>query len=442
MTVGKNARGVEPANHRPKPLTVFAAAFLAGAAAAVAVNRAVDVHTTRQEPIVECDQIFVAMRSLPPGSPVTVWDVALRNWPTAMLPADAMRLEDSFEGLVLTRQLDKGQPLLAGYLADNARSTAAASRIAAREPSTAPSAAIVSEPVAAPVADRTRITTSWPAPKPPADPPAIDETAAAPATGSPTDVPAKPSGEAIVAAETVAAETAETAEAVETDASVAAQENAATEEFVAAQESVAPEGFVAPEAFVASEENAGPDQTAESTQPAREQPPTRYLVVPERIAVMADEYLTGPPQPPVQQPRRPAPPAATSTPAAAVAQPQAAPPIAQPAPTTAQPAPPTTGRPPRRSGSPLRGPNATNTGSRAPRRPATSRTTGTTVAPVLDPALETVPEQELREPSLMQTLFPKMTSRIGRISDELSIIQQNRESENAAAVSRAAADGP
>ena len=40
---------------RPKASTVFAAAFLAGAAAAVGVNRALDVHMAQNVPQVESD---------------------------------------------------------------------------------------------------------------------------------------------------------------------------------------------------------------------------------------------------------------------------------------------------------------------------------------------------------------------------------------------------
>ena len=50
---------------RPKASTVFAAAFLAGAAAAVGVNRALDVHMAQNVPQVESESIFVALRSLP-----------------------------------------------------------------------------------------------------------------------------------------------------------------------------------------------------------------------------------------------------------------------------------------------------------------------------------------------------------------------------------------
>jgi len=65
--------------HRPRALTVFGAAFVAGAAAAFGVNRVLDVHLAQAKPQVESEPIFVALRSLPQGAPVTVWDVALRD---------------------------------------------------------------------------------------------------------------------------------------------------------------------------------------------------------------------------------------------------------------------------------------------------------------------------------------------------------------------------
>lgn len=95
---------------------VFAAAFVAGAAAAVGVNSVLDVRRMQSKPLVESEPIFVALRSLPQGSPVTVWDVGLKSWPKAMLPATAIRAEDAFEGCVLRHPLREGQPLLSVQL--------------------------------------------------------------------------------------------------------------------------------------------------------------------------------------------------------------------------------------------------------------------------------------------------------------------------------------
>ena len=112
----------KPANktlQRPKASTVFAAAFLAGAAAAVGVNRALDVHIAQNVPQVESESIFVALRSLPKGSPVTIYDVALRDWPVAMLPTTALRSDATFDGVVLRHPLREGQPILSLQIAKN-----------------------------------------------------------------------------------------------------------------------------------------------------------------------------------------------------------------------------------------------------------------------------------------------------------------------------------
>lgn len=108
-------------SHRPRAVTVFAAAFVAGAAAAVGVNRTLDVRLAQSKPRVESEAIFVALRSLPQGSPVTVWDVALRDWPKAMMPATALRASDTFSGHVLKHPLREGQPLLSIQLAPAAQ---------------------------------------------------------------------------------------------------------------------------------------------------------------------------------------------------------------------------------------------------------------------------------------------------------------------------------
>ncbi|MFM8496271.1 MAG: SAF domain-containing protein, partial [Planctomycetia bacterium] len=117
MTAPRSERRPTVRAQRPKATTVFAAAFLAGAAAAVGLNRTLDVHLAQRRPRVESEPIFVALRSLPQGAPLTVWDVALRDWPKAMLPAAAMRPRDSFEGMVLKHPLREGQPILSVQLA-------------------------------------------------------------------------------------------------------------------------------------------------------------------------------------------------------------------------------------------------------------------------------------------------------------------------------------
>lgn len=106
-----------PARHgRSRALTVFAAALVAGGAAALGVNRLLELHLERVRPRVECEPIFVSLRSLPSGAAVTVWDVGLREWPKAMVPAAAVRSIDSFNGLVARHPLREGQPLLAVQL--------------------------------------------------------------------------------------------------------------------------------------------------------------------------------------------------------------------------------------------------------------------------------------------------------------------------------------
>ena len=103
-------------SHRPRAYTVFGAAFVAGAAAAFGVNNVLDAHLARSRPQVESESILVAIRSLPAGAPVTVWDVALKDWPKAMVPAAAMRVTDDLENLVARHPLREGQPVLAVQL--------------------------------------------------------------------------------------------------------------------------------------------------------------------------------------------------------------------------------------------------------------------------------------------------------------------------------------
>ena len=68
MRTNPSARTTPPRSKRPRAITVFAAAFVAGAAAAVGVNRVLDVHLAQSKPRVETETIFVALRSLPQGS--------------------------------------------------------------------------------------------------------------------------------------------------------------------------------------------------------------------------------------------------------------------------------------------------------------------------------------------------------------------------------------
>jgi hypothetical protein len=104
------------AARRARSLTVFAAALVAGTAVALGVNRLLELHLERQRPQVEREAIFVALRSLPGGSAVTVWDVALKPWPRAMVPATAIWSIESYDGLTARQPLREGLPLLASQL--------------------------------------------------------------------------------------------------------------------------------------------------------------------------------------------------------------------------------------------------------------------------------------------------------------------------------------
>ncbi|RLS30311.1 MAG: hypothetical protein DWH80_11690 [Planctomycetota bacterium] len=103
---------------KPRAPLVFLTAFIAGAAAAVGLNQAVDSMKTNSVPHVECEPIFIALHTLPAGAPITVWDVALRDWPKATLPSAAVRASDTFDGMLLKTPLRAGQPLSASQLSD------------------------------------------------------------------------------------------------------------------------------------------------------------------------------------------------------------------------------------------------------------------------------------------------------------------------------------
>jgi hypothetical protein len=104
--VGRNTR------NRPRAATVFAAAFLAGATAAVGVNRAYDLYREQAVPKVASVPVFVAIRSLPVGAPLTIYDIALKDWPVAMLPASALKADARLEDLIVKHPLREGQPVL------------------------------------------------------------------------------------------------------------------------------------------------------------------------------------------------------------------------------------------------------------------------------------------------------------------------------------------
>ena len=326
-------------SHRPRAITVFAAAFVAGAAAAVGVNRALDVRLAQSKPRVESEAIFVALRSLPQGAPVTVWDVALRDWPKAMMPASALRASDTFSGHVLKHPLREGQPLLSIQLAPTGQEAQPAA-----EPTTFPPPAAYTN-ASTPVAPRTegdiwspaepvaaQATPSTQQLAPTAVSPAISPVAVQPVEATPptTSIAIAPSIEPSLAAAPAAAPTqlpsqdtvspqepsAPTEPApIEPTATVAAADGPAmatdtTEAEPAAELVSAPSTVPQPQ--------AGPEGTAATDAapppaPLAAVPPTppapvniprpthlRYLVVPESIATQADASFAARPATPEQ----------------------------------------------------------------------------------------------------------------------------------------------
>jgi hypothetical protein len=316
----------KPVRHRPKSYTVFAAAFLAGAAAAVGVNRVLDVHLAQRRPQVECEPIFVALRGLPQGSPVTVWDVALKDWPKAMLPTTALRAGDAFEGYVLRHAVREGQPLLAVQLVRSgsgvdgegtveafvpavpATTTATSvpnasadlwtpSAVATAEPATtAPAQVAAATPTSVP--ETPTVATIGPADDgqtavaEPATTPATEVAASVPTTEEPVAVavlqPVVPPSETPVAPSPAALPTP-TAPALATQPAPAASalEEDDTSEAVVTDVSSIPSVMKQP--TEARQSSTGPTSGDAG----------RFLVVPERIALQADTSFTTPrPQPP------------------------------------------------------------------------------------------------------------------------------------------------
>ncbi|MFM8635931.1 MAG: SAF domain-containing protein [Planctomycetia bacterium] len=274
-------------SQRPKALTVFAAAFIAGAAAAVGINRALDVHMAQAKTQVECEPIFVAIRPLPQGSPVTIWDVALRDWPKAMLPTTALRAEDRFEGMILKHPLREGQPLLSVQLVKAEQPPAAG--LAAQVGERYVPAAI--QPPTRPDAD---LWTPTATPGAPPAPLAVADAVAAPTeqmATSPVAAPAAaiPAAEpASIATPDITTDIADAAQPLETgvtEATVSDQTDAATAEPAEVTATI-------PRA-VTTESDATAD-TIPPTTPPQAASPKRYLVVPERIASLADASFTTP----------------------------------------------------------------------------------------------------------------------------------------------------
>jgi hypothetical protein len=414
--------------HRPKGLTVFLAAFVAGAAAAVGINQALDVHLAQKKPQVESEPIFVALRSLPQGSPITIWDVALRDWPKAMLPLTALRAEDSFEGCVLRHPLREGQPLLTVQLM-RADQTAHADAPLTDTTFTLPTpAAPVARPVEAdlwtpapaatpgstPPGSPGRVAMAHPvivAPPqatsadvaPPPSPPA--QSVATPDIDAPSGAAAAP---VAIAATPVAAEPAPVSGepiAVPVEPTPVVDEEPSLPVAVSGEPTVAeplpgeptpadtpPPADVGVASVVAAQSVTTPadgsatpavepmaaDPVADTpaTTPARKPRDgiTRYLVVPERIAMQADAGFAEPPaaQPPAAAPQPDVaslPPVRQNTPAQAQPKPKAQQRSAQQARPTARPQPAPQGRQqqpaqPRRQPTPPGTRQATTTGPR------------------------------------------------------------------------------
>ena len=311
-----------PARHRPRSFTVFVAAFVAGAAAAVGVNRALDVHLSQAKPQVECEPIFVALRSLPQGVPVTVWDVALRDWPKAMLPSTALRVTDSFEGCLLKYPLREGQPLLAAQLVKPEPQPPAASQqpaagdgeeplveeafvpptpaaapVVAAEPAAAPAAANAdlqrTEPTAQTAAVEPEPATAASTPEP--EPGLVADDSAPPAVaGQPTL--AVPALEPVARQSDVAIQQPEPA--VTAAISVPSRSQDETEsarsidaDFDGGDMPSRPAADLAQIPSVMSQADAAAAPPAEETGTGAG---VRYLVVPERIARQADTSFTTP----------------------------------------------------------------------------------------------------------------------------------------------------
>lgn len=292
-----------PASHRPRITTVFVAAFVAGAAAAVGVNRALDLHLAQAKPQVECEPVFVALRPLPSGAPITVWDVALRDLPKAMVPATALRVTDSFEGRVLKFPLREGQPLMSGQLV---------------QPEPAPPAAVEGPAAESPVREEP-VEEAFVAPVPAQ--PSVATTTIEPVAEPLAVVPNQATADRGPSAHEPAEKHVDV---VETDPPmpVAEPNPAAPTEAIGVQSAGEPVAAAPATVPTPSAEESPTDASVDLDMPAR--PPVdvsklpsvmasdgptaapeetsgrtgvRYLVVPERIARQADTSFTTPPAP-------------------------------------------------------------------------------------------------------------------------------------------------
>jgi hypothetical protein len=296
-----------PVRHRPRTTTVFVAAFVAGAAAAVGVNRALDVRLAQAKPQVECEPIFVALRDLPAGASVTVWDVALRDLPKAMVPATALRVSDSFEGRLLKFPLRAGQPLISAQLlqpevaAPVAPTTEPAAQEALVEEAFVPP--VPATPVAAEVGDsatdshETVVTTPTPEPEvtPTPQVAAIEPT--------PVAAPVEPTPASPLPVEAAPAVNLSSDLFADADANLAADLNATLD---------MPSRPAVNLADLPSVMARG-DTVSAAPATAGEGSGIRYLVVPERIARQVDTAFTTPVAPETAGPAQPNEPSQTTT---------------------------------------------------------------------------------------------------------------------------------
>ena len=392
-------------SHRPKAATVFAAAFIAGAAAAFGLNRALDVHLAQSKPQVESEAIFVALRSLPQGSPVTVWDVALRDWPKAMMPMAAVRPHDSFEGQILKHSLREGQPLLKVQLAKAPSTTegqivgSAAAGVLPVHPAAAipqpdlwapgeQSAATVAKPAAVSQAAQAAPATLPVAAVEEATPPAA--TAAEAQLVADVPAAAQPAQEPTVAVE----QTAEAAPVAEPEIVSVVRP--------AAEPAAATSGDIPVETVQTDRETMRQGSTAAASMPV-----VRYLVVPERIALQADRSFT----PATQAPARPA--------ARQQPEPQRQP---EPRPAVVQQTPPVRQAPQQQANSPRQ---------RQARTPATQRGDAANQQPQRPAPGKPRPTPNVarENASTFKTMFPNLSAGMTAVEDQFEKIKRERQAE-------------
>lgn len=419
-------------SQRPKALTVFAAAFVAGAVAAVGINRALDVHLAQAKPQVECEPIFVALRDLSQGSPVTIWDVALRDWPKAMLPSSALRADDRFEGMLVKHPVREGQPLLSVQLiAAEARATPAETVEQVVE--TYAPRTFEPAPAAQPDADLWAAA-DQPAPQAPLG---TEVTEAARPLAEPAVTPQEIAPVDVAASEPAPEETVQRTEVNPPSTDIALEAGAAPVADVVPEPTISTPSIdevvttadippLMPTNEPAAVTSIEPSTTTAATQPeapaepsepavqaeAPAQPvaaaPKRYLVVPERIAVQAEASFAAPaPQTAAVEPQAPIEAAPVET----------APTL--PAPTAVA----------KQTPAPARANTSAKPSTPAKRSTQPTATARSTSVPRVAqaPTLETHPNTEPQQPpSAFDGLFPNLRATFGAVDDELQKVRRER----------------